>query len=308
MTQKRYCAECGAQMPVSRVSATARSFILLAVIASVLVGGGVGCTVTQSSSVAGSPSPISLAPATTVAITGILPTATPLTGIASQPTPLEATTLACTDQACTAQAIQIATQTMQALAMEVAALFAGARRVFYDEFADNRNAWFTGVFQEVELDVIEDGVFKVFWTGRGTSYELYELSSFIDFIAEVDCRIARGGGDGSCALVFAHQKDVGFYKFELFIDYYRLSVIAAAGDPVVLAEGDPRQLTTVDTFNRLRVIRQGERIRVFINDVLVAEVNDTTYPSGRIGVSTACYRTEGGVEVQFDNFAIWSLP
>ncbi|MGB9739002.1 MAG: family 16 glycoside hydrolase [Chloroflexus sp.] len=295
-------------MPVPRILAITRWFILLAVIVSVLVGGGVGCTFTQSSSVAGSPSPFAVVTATTTAITGILPTATPVTGVARQPTPLEATTLIRTAQAGTAQAIQIVTQTAHALEIEIAALFAGARRVFYDEFVDNRNAWFTGVFQEVELDVIEDGVFKVFWTGRGASYELYELSSFTDFIAEVDCRIARGSGDGSCALVFAHQKDVGFYKFELFIDYYRLSVIAAAGDPVILAEGDPRRLTTVDTFNRLRVIRQGARIRVFINDVLVAEVNDTTYPSGRIGVSTACYRAEGGVEVQFDNIAIWSFP
>lgn len=236
-----------------------------------------------------------------------LPTATPVVGVAGQPTPLGAAALARTSQAQTAQA-QAPTQTAQAVEAEVSSLFASSRRVFYDEFVDNRNAWFTGVFQEIELDLIEDGVFKVIWTGRGTSYELYELSAFTNFISEVDCRIARGGGDGSCSLVFSQQRDVGFYKFEFFIDYFRLFIVPAEGELVTLVEGDPRLFTTIGEVNRLRVIKQGDRIRLFINGVVVGDLRDATYPSGRIGVSTTCYREEGGVEVHFDNFGIWSLP
>ncbi len=230
-------------------------------------------------------------------------------GIIGQPPPLGAAALAQTSQAQTTQAsAEVApTQTALALDAEINSLFANARRVFYDEFVDNRNAWFTGEFQEIELDLIEDGVFKVLWTGRGTSYELYELSSFTDFISEVDCRIVRGGGNGSCGLIFAERRNVGFYKFEFFIDYYRLSTITAEGEPVVLAEGDPRRLTRIGEQNRLRVIRQGDRIRLFVNGALAADLRDATFGAGRVGVSTACYREEGGVEVHFDNFGIWSL-
>jgi hypothetical protein len=200
------------------------------------------------------------------------------------------------------------TQTAVALEAEINALFASARRVFYDEFVDNRNAWFTGVFREIECDWIEDGVFKVLWTDRGTSYELYELGSFTDFISEVDCRMVRGGVYGSCGLIFAERRNVGFYKFEFFIDYYRLLVITTEDEPIVLDEGDPRHLTHVGDQNRLRVIRQGDRIRLFINGALVADLRDATFGAGRVGVSTACYREGGGVEVHFDNFGIWSLP
>jgi hypothetical protein len=236
--------------------------------------------------------------------------ATAIGGIIGQPTPLGAAALAQIAQAQTAQALtEIApTQTAAALDAEVSTLFAHARQVFYDEFVDNRNAWFTGEFQEIELDLIEDGVFKVLWTGRGTSYELYELSSFTDFMSEVDCQIFRGGENGSCGLIFAEQRKVGFYKFEFFIDYYRLSAITTEGEPVVLAEGDPRRLARISEQNRLRVIRQGDRIRLFVNGALAADLRDTTFGAGRVGVSTACYREEGGVEVHFDNFGIWSLP
>jgi len=293
-------------------------WIAIGLIGLVIVGGGISFALTNRSATTASPSTATATLRQPETATGVpQPSATPLSGVIGQPTPIGAAALARATQAQTAQAqaLRAPTQTAQALTQtalvieaEVNALFAESRRVFYDEFIDNRNAWFTGIFQEIELDLIEDGVFKVFWTGKGTSYELYELSSFTNFISEVDCRIARGGGDGSCSLVFGHRRDTGFYKFEFFIDYYRLFTVPIEGELVTLAEGDPRQFTTIGEMNRLRVIRQGDRIRLFINGVLVGDLRDTTFAAGRIGVSTTCYRDEGGVEVHFDNFAIWSLP
>ncbi|MCX7859492.1 MAG: zinc-ribbon domain-containing protein [Chloroflexus sp.] len=338
---ERFCANCGTRMPeqpppamppyappsqppVTAPPSSTGRIVLLAVIglvALVIVGGGIGWALINRSSTA-TITPTATATPRPARTTTPQPTASPIGGVVGQPTPLGAAALARTSQAQTAQAqallaptqtaqaqaLLAPTQTAQALEAEVSALFAASRRVFYDEFVDNRNAWFTGVFQEIELDLIEDGVFKVLWTGRGTSYELYELSAFTNFISEVDCRIARGGGDGSCSLVFSHNNNVGFYKFEFFIDYYRLFIVPAEGDLTTLVEGDPRLFTTIGDVNRLRVIKQGDRIRLFINGVLVDDLRDATYPTGRIGVSTTCYREEGGVEVHFDNFGIWSLP
>lgn len=350
---ERFCANCGARMPeqaqpaipapptpvtpLPSPPATTPSpatgkivlFVVIGLIGLLIVGGGILLvllnrpTITASTATAtATPRQPATATPRQAAIATSLPTATPVVGVAGQPTPLGAAALARTSQAQTAQAqallaptqtaqaqmLLAPTQTAQAVEAEVSGLFASSRRVFYDEFVDNRNAWFTGVFQEIELDLIEDGVFKVIWTGRGTSYELYELSAFTSFISEVDCRIARGGGNGSCSLVFSQQRDVGFYKFEFFIDYFRLFIVPAEGELVTLAEGDPRLFTTIGEVNRLRVIKQGDRIRLFINGVIVGDLRDATYPFGRIGVSTTCYREEGGVEVHFDNFGIWSLP
>ncbi len=190
---------------------------------------------------------------------------------------------------------------------ELAQILASGQRVFRDEFVDNRNAWFTGVFQEVEDNKIEGGVFKVIWSADGTSYELYEPRSFTNFIAEVDCLIYSGGTDGSCGLVFDQNDDIGFYKYEVFEDYYRLFIVGE-GDPVILAEGDPEGIVRPGEPNQLRAIRQGERIWLFLNDVPLIDITDTTYTTGKIGVTTSSYLEEGGVEVWFDNFTIWELP
>lgn len=212
-----------------------------------------------------------------------------------------------TQAAQTAEAIIAEAQALQATA-ETAAIFAGARQIFTDSFVDNRNAWFTGVFQEIETDKIEDGVFKVIWAAKGTSYELYEVREVTNFIAEVDCVVHQGGGDGSCSLVFGQKNEVGFYKYELFNDYYRLFIVSAEGDPVDIAEGDPTGAVIPDGVNRLRVIKRGDEIRIYLNEVLLDTVSDSTYPTGKIGVSTNSYNEQGGVEVWFDNFTIWELP
>ncbi|MFV9506099.1 MAG: family 16 glycoside hydrolase [Oscillochloridaceae bacterium umkhey_bin13] len=210
-----------------------------------------------------------------------------------------AASVAQTAQAATAEAI--ATSTAEALLAE-------ARLIFRDEFVDNRNAWFTGVFQEIETNLIEDGVFKVIWSADGTSYELYEPQSFTNFMAELDCQVARGGSDGSCGLIFGQQAGVGFLKYELFDDYYRLFVVTADQGPRTLAEGDPVALIRRGEVNRLRVIRQGEQLQLWLNDQPLADVRDETFPEGKIGISTSSYAEQGGVEIWFDNFAIWALP
>lgn len=207
-----------------------------------------------------------------------------------------------------AQALAQTQQAQAAVAAETQQLLASGQQVFRDEFADNRNNWFTGVFQEVETDKIEGGVFKVIWAADGSSYELYEPREFTNFIAEVDCLIYQGGVDGSCGLIFSQKNDIGFYKYEVFEDYYRLFVVQQEGDPPVLAEGSPEGIIKPGEPNKLRVIKQGDAIRIYLNEVLLDSVSDATYPSGKVGVSTNSYLKEGGVEVWFDNFTLWQLP
>ncbi len=187
-------------------------------------------------------------------------------------------------------------------------LFAEARQIFRDEFVDNRNAWFVGVFNEIETDVIEDGVFKIRWAGNGTSYELYEVREMDNFIAEVDCQVRQGGGDASCGLVFGWQEDAGYYKYELFEDYYRLFIVFADGEPEILAEGDPTGAVRPGEPNRMRVARRGEDVAIYVNGALLDRVADLSFPTGKVGLASNSYLDEGGVELWFDNFVIWELP
>ncbi len=212
-----------------------------------------------------------------------------------------------TAAAATAQVAIIATAEVDQANADLAALLASGKQIFRDEFVDNRNSWFTGSFNDIETDKIEDGVFKVIWAGESTSYELYEVRDMTNFVVEVDCLVRQGGTDGSCGLVFDQKKGVGYYKFEIFDNYYRLFVTHPTGDPTTLAEGDPAGSVRPGDVNRLRVIRQGDQIRIFLNGTPLKTVSDSTYMQGKIGISTDSYK-KGGVEIWFDNFVIWELP
>ncbi|NJM08772.1 hypothetical protein HC891_25155 [Candidatus Gracilibacteria bacterium] len=185
--------------------------------------------------------------------------------------------------------------------------FIGANEVFRDTFDDNRNNWFTGTLNAIETDTIDGGVFKVRWAGKGTSYELYEAREFTDFIASADCLIYAGDRDGSCGLLFNHREDSGFYKFEVFVDYFRVFVVSGSDEPQLLAEGPVGDLVRPGMPYTVRVVRDGSRIAVAIAGTTVAELTDTTYIGGKIGISTNCYAVEGDVEVWLDNFTLWEL-
>jgi hypothetical protein len=192
--------------------------------------------------------------------------------------------------------------------IEAETIFASARQIFRDEFVDNRNNWFTGVFREIETNTIADGVFKVNWLADGFSYELYQVSDLTNFVTEVDCLIVQGGPDGSCGLIFGQRPDEGFFEFEVFEDYYRVTLYQFGGEPLTLIEGDPTGIITPGETFRLQIIRRDSEIRAAINNILVGTANNDTFPTGKIGISTNSYLDEGGVEIWFDNFTIWQLP
>jgi hypothetical protein len=211
--------------------------------------------------------------------------------------------------------------TAEALATEIAApqprsprapvdpevLLASAQQVFRDEFADNRNNWFTGRFNDKETDLIEDGVFKIIWDKEGFSYEVYGGQRFTNFIADVDCLIVTGGEEGSCGLVFAQEDDVGQYEFEVFTDSYRLNVLEE-DEWQTLLEDDLAGIVRPGEVNSLRVIRKDNDIHMYLNNQFLDSSSDSTYTSGNIGLSTNSYQVEGGIEIWFDNFTIWELP
>jgi hypothetical protein len=76
----------------------------------------------------------------------------------------------------------------------------------------------------------------------------------------------------------------------------------------VLTEGDPAGIIKPGAPNRLRVIKRGDEIRLYLNDTLLDTLSDATYPTGKVGVSTNSYIESGPAEIWFDNFSVWQLP
>ncbi|MBC8078154.1 MAG: hypothetical protein H7Y32_18900, partial [Chloroflexales bacterium] len=185
-----------------------------------------------------------------------------------------------------------------------AALVGQARQVFRDSFDDNRNAWFTGRFGD-EQNAIISGTFQVLHEAAGSSFELYQNRTFTSFIADVDC-VVLTKAKGSCGLAFGAGKGVR-WSFELFSDYYRLSLYEGEGGSVLL-EGNPATQVKADDWNTLRVLRRDGQIRLYVNGGFLRAIDDTRLAEGYVGVETGAYQEAGAgpVDVRLDNFTLWA--
>lgn len=242
------------------------------------------------------------------------PEAEPTTAVdtaATEAAALEATALAdqnaqvaeATAAIATAQALQNEqTQALQATAAAAVALGQGAQVIFRDEFVDNRNNWFIGRFEDKESNVIEDGVFKVIRDAKGRSFELYQPRGVTNFVTDVDCKVLAGN-DGGCGIVYGESENVGHWEFEVFNDYYRLSIVEGDNTTMTL-EGDPTGIVRPNDFNKIRVIRRDGVAYLFLNDTLLNTSADNRFDKGRVGVLTSSYQDNGQVEIHFDNFTV----
>jgi hypothetical protein len=231
---------------------------------------------------------------------------------APQPTATTAPTAtvdaAATAAVATARVVEQQQRTAVAVAATAteAALVEPAKQVFRDTFDDNRNAWFVGRFREHEQNTIISGTFQVLHEAPGSSFELYQNRTFASFMADIDCQVLTAA-KGSCGLVFGAGKGVR-WSFELFSDYYRLSLYEGEEGSVLL-EGDPAPLVKADGWNSLRVLRRDGQIRLYANGSLLRALDDERLPEGYVGVETGAYQEQGAgsVKVQLDNFTLWAF-
>lgn len=206
----------------------------------------------------------------------------------------------------TTLAIKQNTQTTLRATAEMEEIIANLIPVFRDTFDNNRNEWFTGVFSSTETVSVDDGTLQIVWDGKGSSYEVY-IKSLENFMADIDCTIVEGGNQVGCGLVFA-QSDDGIYEYEVYEDYYRLSIYPKGEDPRILVEGNATDIFLPNEANLLRVVRDNGVIRIYLNEQLLARSRDTTLGSGKIGISSKSYLEDDTAEIHFDNFALWGLP
>ena len=138
-------------------------------------------------------------------------------------------------------------------------------------------------------------------------YAVLREPAFADFSLEVDGRIMSGVPQSSYGVLFRMQGPEQFYRFEITGDGLYVLERHESGGVRAMFGGDWRDSTAigrgVDAVNRLRVRAQGPTIAVYVNDVLLEEVTDTTYSSGNIALDAGTF-SAAPVQVAFDNLVI----
>lgn len=129
-----------------------------------------------------------------------------------------------------------------------------------------------------------------------------------DFTLEVDGRILSGSPQSSYGVLFRMQGPEQFYRFEITGDGTYILERHEEGGNRALFMGDWRDTEAINqglnVVNRLGVEAQGSQISLYVNDVLIEQVNDDLYPSGFVALDAGTFDM-APVQVAFDNLVIF---
>lgn len=128
-----------------------------------------------------------------------------------------------------------------------------------------------------------------------------------DFVLEVEARPLNGDLGNSYGTLFRLQDNNRFYRFELTADgKYMLERRNGDGTWTRFIPdwtAHPAIQAGHNVSNRIRIEAVGPVMSAYVNDVLIIQVTDNSYPSGQIALDAGTFMP-ANMEVAFDNVRI----
>lgn len=176
--------------------------------------------------------------------------------------------------------------------------------VFSDSFSDKSGGWKTENFVEGSTAYLDEGFLitlnrseYLLWSTAGMDYGNVRL--------DVDASWVGGGADNTFGLICRYQDAQNFYALVISSDgFYSirkrtpttgLNVISAGGylysDEILQSSQE----------NHLRAECNRDRLRLFANGTLLAEIVDKDFVQGDVGLIAGTFSAET-TQIRFDNF------
>ncbi len=181
-----------------------------------------------------------------------------------------------------------------------------------DDFSNPASGWTASSSATGEAKY-ENGGYHLITKGAGhiiagTNPAIKQLT---DFILEVDAKSFSSAQDASYGIIF-RQQDVrnfdNFYYFQIYSNtgQYKFE------KQIQGVWSSLKELTTSNTINqasstnRLKIVCVGDKIELYVNDINLSTINDSSLPSGFIGLAVASgAEQESSADVVFDNIKIY---
>lgn len=175
--------------------------------------------------------------------------------------------------------------------------------LFMDDFSDPESGWRTWDEGEAIIAYHAGGLRFVinetrydFWSRPGKWYN--------DVRLEVLVQMMNGSSDNDFGLICRYQDDSNFYSFLASSDGYAGILKMSDGVYEVVSGSSLEYRSEVsqgEALNHLRADCTGSHLALYVNDVLVAEAEDSDFTAGDVGLMAGTYDSPG-VDILFDNF------
>jgi hypothetical protein len=179
--------------------------------------------------------------------------------------------------------------------------------LYQDDFSDPSSGWDRVSTQDGVTDY-EDGSYRILVNTTNTDiWANPDLDfDFTDTSISVDATAGGGDEDNDFGLICRYQDDDNFYFFVISSDgYYGIGKVSDNVQQLVGMESMPPSevIRQGKLTNQLQADCIGSTLRLHVNGVLLAEVEDSEFTSGNVGLMAGSFATPG-TDIHFDNFVV----
>jgi hypothetical protein len=176
-----------------------------------------------------------------------------------------------------------------------------------DDFSVAPNGWGTMGRSGGEIAFEYEGLtIKVntpnfmFWTVNGKSYK--------DARIDVDAVLLEGPSDDNFGVICRFKDNNNFYAFVISHDGY-YGIFKMVDGTIKLSNPDSNldysdAIRKGGVVNHISASCNGDILSLTVNDTLLAEIQDSSFTEGQVGLIASAYK-DPGVKVLFDNLKIY---
>jgi hypothetical protein len=178
-----------------------------------------------------------------------------------------------------------------------------AGAIYYDDFSSNTSGWDRTENDLGGADYL-DGKYHFIVDELNTDYFSTLYRNYSDIGLQVDAHWVEGPYDNDYGLLCRYQDEKNFYAGLISSDGYYGIFKIENGEYTVLGHDGmmPSEiLSAPDATYHLRLECYQDFLFFYVNDTLLDVQQDTTFPSGDVGLVAGSFES-AGVHVAFDNF------
>ncbi len=178
-----------------------------------------------------------------------------------------------------------------------------------DDFSNPKSGWDRGVDSSAEWGYQDDQyrilVQEADITVWANTHERYDLANLV---MVVEAQRVAGPLDNEYGVIIRYQDRANFYLFGVSSDgMYSVQMLRDDNWEDLVKWTPSPAIEQDEGTNVLRVEATGPEMRFLANNELLCVVEDSTFPSGGIGLAAGSF-VEAGVEVRFDNLLVRQMP
>jgi len=183
----------------------------------------------------------------------------------------------------------------------------GSEVLWQDDFSDPGSGWEVSDYSAGSVKY-ENGAYLV--TASAQSYMWGAANrSFSDGTIEVDATqvVGPANDNNGYGVICRVQSNGDGYYFRISGDgFYGITKFADGQSEALVDWSASDVINQGDALNRISVLCNGSSLKLTVNGEVLAQISDSTFTEGDVGLTASSFEEGEGTEISFDNIVVYS--